>query len=116
MSSFDPHITHTTRDLLRGLDEVPVVHFGDLDPNGIAILAHLVGGALGSGGLCRPAGRKDETTKDSAAIGPTSTCRRMRPTGCANYPNGGSLQREVVAVNSRFGTFLRMEIRRALSK
>ena len=33
--------TRTTRDLLKGLDEVPIVHFGDLDPNGIAILAHL---------------------------------------------------------------------------
>jgi Wadjet protein JetD, C-terminal len=33
--------TGTTRDLLAGLQDVPVLHFGDLDPNGIAILKHL---------------------------------------------------------------------------
>jgi len=33
--------TRFARSLLDGLDEVPVVHFGDLDPNGIAIVEHL---------------------------------------------------------------------------
>ncbi|MEM7354190.1 MAG: Wadjet anti-phage system protein JetD domain-containing protein [Acidobacteriota bacterium] len=33
--------TRIARDALSGLEGVPVIHFGDLDPNGVAILAHL---------------------------------------------------------------------------
>lgn len=33
--------TSTTRLLLSALPDVPVVHFGDLDPNGVRIVAHL---------------------------------------------------------------------------
>ena len=33
--------TATTKLLLKQLSEVPVVHFGDLDPNGVRIVAHL---------------------------------------------------------------------------
>lgn len=33
--------TRTTKDLLEGIGDVPLVHFGDLDPNGIAIVSHL---------------------------------------------------------------------------
>lgn len=33
--------TRIARDLLSGLAGVPILHFGDLDPNGVAILAHL---------------------------------------------------------------------------
>lgn len=33
--------TRIARELLDGLEDVPVIHFGDIDPNGVAILAHL---------------------------------------------------------------------------
>ena len=33
--------TRTTKDLLEGMGDVPLIHFGDLDPNGIAIVSHL---------------------------------------------------------------------------
>lgn len=33
--------TRIARDLLSGLEETPILHFGDLDPNGVAILNHL---------------------------------------------------------------------------
>lgn len=33
--------TRMMRDVLAGLEDVPIVHFGDLDPNGVAILEHL---------------------------------------------------------------------------
>jgi hypothetical protein len=33
--------TRTTKALLRAMSDVPVIHFGDLDPNGVAIVEHL---------------------------------------------------------------------------
>lgn len=33
--------TRIARDALAGLEGVPIIHFGDLDPNGLAILRHL---------------------------------------------------------------------------
>lgn len=33
--------TRLARDVLAGLEAVPILHFGDLDPNGVAILEHL---------------------------------------------------------------------------
>lgn len=33
--------TRIARDALSGLEGIPILHFGDLDPNGVAILKHL---------------------------------------------------------------------------
>lgn len=33
--------TRIARDALSGLEDTPIIHFGDLDPNGVAILQHL---------------------------------------------------------------------------
>lgn len=33
--------TRTAKDLMGRLDDIPILHFGDLDPNGIMIVAHL---------------------------------------------------------------------------
>ena len=81
--------TRTTRDLLKGLDEVPIVHFGDLDPNGIAILAHLRRWRPDVRWLVPSYWEERRDDRHSAAIGRTSTCHRMHLIGCANCPNGG---------------------------
>jgi hypothetical protein len=109
--------TRTTRDLLQGFEEVPVVHFGDLDPNGIAILTHLR--------RWRPAVRwlvpsYWEETRDAKGLTrdwPNLDMPQDAPDWVRQLPGRRTwLEQEIVAVDSRFGQFLELEIQRALSE
>lgn len=109
--------TRTTRDLLKGLDEVPVVHFGDLDPNGIAILAHLRRWRLGVRWLVPLYWEERRDDKGLTRDWPDLDMPKDAPDWVRQLPERRIwLEQEVVAVDSRFGQFLEMEVERALSK
>lgn len=109
--------TRTTRDLLKGLDEVPVIHFGDLDPNGIAILAHLRRWRPGVRWLVPPYWEERRDDKGLTRDWPDLDMPQDAPEWVRQLPERRRwLEQEVVAVDSRFGQFLEKEIQRALSK
>lgn len=108
--------TRTTRDLLKGLDEVPVVHFGDLDPNGIAILAHLRRWRPQVRWLVPSYWEERRDDKGLTRDWPDLEMPQDAPDWVRQLPERRTwLEQEVVAVDSRFGHFLEMEIQRALS-
>jgi hypothetical protein len=109
--------TRTTRDLLKGLDEVPVVHFGDLDPNGIAILSHLRRWRPRVRWLVPSYWEERRDDKGLTRDWPNLDMPQDAPDWVRRLPERRTwLEQEVVAVDSRFRQFLEMEIRRALSK
>lgn len=109
--------TRTTRDLLKGLDEVPVVHFGDLDPNGIAILVHLRRWRPRVRWLVPSYWEERRESKGLTRDWPDLDMPEDAPDWVRELPERRTwLEQEVIAVDSRFGTFLEMEIQRALSK
>ena len=109
--------TRTTRDLLKGLDEVPVVHFGDLDPNGIAILVHLRRWRPRVRWLVPSYSEERRESKGLTRDWPDLDMPEDVPDWVRELPERRTwLEQEVIAVDSRFGTFLEMEIQRALSR
>ena len=101
---------------LAGLDEVPVVHFGDLDPNGIAILAHLRRWRPRVRWLVPSYWEERRDDKGLTRDWPDLDMPLDAPDWVRQLPERRTwLEQEVVAVDSRFGQFLEMEIQRALS-
>jgi len=75
--------TATVQRLLPSLERVPVVHFGDLDPNGIRIYKHLRTMRPDLRWSCPRTGMSWSTREVSLACGPRSSTSATHPSSCS---------------------------------
>ena len=99
--------TRTTKALLDGLEEVPVLHFGDLDPNGVAIVQHLRRWRLDVRWLVPPFWEEYLPTKGLLRTWPEGEMPEDAPSWVRALPSRGRwLEQESVVVDARFADAL----------
>ncbi len=99
--------TRTTKALLADLEEVPVFHFGDLDPNGVAIVDHLRKWRPGVRWLVPPFWEEYLNTKGLSRNWPEGEMPADAPPWVRELPSRGRwLEQEPVAVDPRFAVAL----------